>query len=80
MHEAATTIRCIPDYETHGELTSSLTKFLSRAESYPFDLASDLGEVREWSEQNVAAVDALLARHADLGAWNLPEERSRFAY
>lgn len=78
MNKAAVTVGSIPTDEVY-DLERSLTPFLIRADDYPFDLVADLAEVRGWSEKNVAAVDALLARHESLGAWNLPESGSRFA-
>jgi thioredoxin-like negative regulator of GroEL len=37
-----------------------------KCRSYPFDLAADLAEVRNWAERDPEAVDALL-RHLEYG-------------
>jgi hypothetical protein len=63
MVEAATIINSIPDRHmvgTRWDMTSDTAT--ERWSSYPFDLISDLGEVRNWDERDPEGVDVLL-RH-----------------
>ncbi len=61
MIKAATIIDTMPDHYMTGtqwDMTSEAVT--ERWNSYPFDLVSDLGEIRNWDERDPEAADALL--------------------
>jgi hypothetical protein len=67
MVDAATTLNIVPDNYMAGtrwDMTSDAVA--ERWRSYPFDLVTDLAEVRDWAERDPEAVDALL-RHLENG-------------
>lgn len=75
LHKAVLTIGLLPDAERYGVPAGVPAVFEKHAAAYPFDLASDLAEVRTWGEKDVVFIDAVLAHHDETGDWN-PVARS----
>lgn len=79
MHQAALPFSAIPDYEV-SDPASYLASFAAISRNYPFDIAADMAEARDWPEADTGVADALLEhirQHGDLSGL-IPSRCSRF--